>query len=67
MRTKFKSNDMVYLENNPDEKMTVLYIQGNEIHCIDSKNRQVIFDATELIKVNPKLTYHHGEADVNLN
>jgi len=65
MITKFKSKDLVYLENNPTDKMTVIFIRGNEIHCIDGKNKQVIYDATELIKAS---AYEkHENNNVNLN
>ena len=65
MITKFKSNDLVYLENNPSEKMTVIFIRGNEIHCIDANNRQVIFDATQLIKA---ASYEMADTkQINLN
>jgi len=65
MITKIKSKDLVYLENNPTEKMTVISIRGNEIHCIDGRNKHVIFDVTELIKA--KSDENPGYNKINLN
>ena len=65
MVTKFKLRDEVCMENTPHEKLIVSFIEGNKIHCINSSSRQVIADATMLIRFSPAGS--DDFEDINLN